>query len=167
MTGAPMPDGADAIVMVERTERDGDDGVRDRRSRSSPGDHVRVAPAATSKPATCVFEPGTVLTPAHLGVLASLDVAEVRVSSRARASACSRPATSWSRRGPLAPGKIRDSNRPMLLALLAEAGCEPVDLGIARDDEADVMTRTIADAVDAVRRARSRAARCRSATTTS
>jgi molybdopterin molybdotransferase len=48
--------------------------------------------------------------------------------------------------GPLAPGKIRDSNRPMLLALLARAGAEPVDLGLVRDDE-DAMTATLQDAL--------------------
>ncbi len=48
--------------------------------------------------------------------------------------------------GPLSPGKIRDSNRPMLLAQLAGAGAIPVDLGAAHDDEA-FMTTTLADAV--------------------
>jgi molybdenum cofactor synthesis domain-containing protein len=48
--------------------------------------------------------------------------------------------------GPLEPGKIRDSNRPMLLALLERAGVVPIDLGIARDDEA-TMTATLEDAL--------------------
>jgi molybdenum cofactor synthesis domain-containing protein len=48
--------------------------------------------------------------------------------------------------GPLAPGKIRDSNRPMLLAQLVGAGADAVDLGSAHDDEA-VMTSTLADAI--------------------
>ena len=47
--------------------------------------------------------------------------------------------------GPLAPGQIRDSNRPMLLGLAREAGMEPVDLGIARDDEALIIS-TLEDA---------------------
>src|SRR5256885_6490978 len=42
MTGAPIPDGANAIVMVERTERDGTDGVRIT-AEAAPGDHVRAA----------------------------------------------------------------------------------------------------------------------------
>jgi molybdenum cofactor synthesis domain-containing protein len=42
---------------------------------------------------------------------------------------------------PLAPGEIRDSNRPMLLALAHEAGCDPVDLGVARDDETLITQR--------------------------
>jgi molybdenum cofactor synthesis domain-containing protein len=44
--------------------------------------------------------------------------------------------------GPLAKGRIRDSNRPMLLALLQRAGCEPVDLGWAPDDE-DAITEVV------------------------
>ena len=52
----------------------------------------------------------------------------------------------------LAPGQIRDSNRPMLLALVAEAGADPVDLGIGRDDEAAVtaMFRAAAATCDAI-----------------
>ena len=75
------------------------------------------------------------LTPAHLGVLASLDVHEVWCHPRPRVGVCS-TGDELVERGPLAPGQIRDSNRPMLLALLEEAGCEAVDCGIARDDEA-------------------------------
>ncbi len=47
----------------------------------------------------------------------------------------------------LAPGQIRDSNRPMLLALVADAGFEPVDLGVARDDEA-LITRRLERGID-------------------
>ena len=167
MTGAPMPDGADAIVMVERTDAPtaSDDGVlialavepgrprapagrrpRGRRRRVRAGHRARrrrtsaCSRASTSPRCACHPRP-------RVGVL--------------------RPATSWSRRGPLAPGKIRDSNRPMLLALLADAGAEPVDLGIARDDEADVMTAHARRRGRRVRRGASRAAGCRSATTTS
>ena len=86
-----------------------------------------------------VFEPGTVLDRrTHRRARERRRAARARVS-RVRVSACCRPATSSSSRAPLAPGKIRDSNRPMLLAQLAEAGAEPVDLGTAHDDD-DVMT---------------------------
>ncbi|HYV59660.1 MAG TPA: molybdopterin molybdenumtransferase MoeA, partial [Acidimicrobiia bacterium] len=69
MTGAPMPDGADAVVMVEYTERDGD-AVRVMHA-ANPGDHVRAA-GGDLKPGDLVFAAGTVLGPAHIGVLASL-----------------------------------------------------------------------------------------------
>ena len=93
-----------------------------------------------------MFEAGTVLTPAHLGVLASLDVAEVWCHPRPRVGVCS-TGDELVASGPLAPGMIRDSNRPMLLAVLEEAGCEAVDYGIGRDVE-DELTAVITRAVD-------------------
>lgn len=147
MTGAPMPDGADAIVMVERTEREGDDAVTIT-LEVAPGLHVRRA-GGDLDAGDVVFEPGTVLTPARIGVLATVGARRVLARPRVRVGVLStgdelvdHPIEA----GPLAPGKIRDSNRPMLLAQLAEAGAEPLDLGAAHDD-ADVMTRTLADAV--------------------
>ncbi len=143
MTGAPVPDGADAIVMVERTRSDGD--VVEILASASPGDHVRPAGGDLTQ-GDQVFSAGAVLTPAHLGVLASLDVSSVLCHPRPRVGVCS-TGDELVERGPLAPGRIRDSNRPMLLAALEEAGCEPVDLGIAPDDE-EVLTGTITRAVD-------------------
>jgi molybdenum cofactor synthesis domain-containing protein len=146
MTGAPVPDGADAIVMVERTERDeGDagDGVLVF-AEAAVGDHVRRA-GGDVEPGEVVFRAGTVLGPAHLGVLASLDAARVKVFPRARVGVLS-TGDELVESGALTPGKIRDSNRPMLLALLERAGVEPVDLGIARDDEA-AMTATLEEAL--------------------
>ena len=132
MTGAPMPDGADAVVMVERTRVDGDDVVVE---VAQLGEHVRARGRRRRAPATLVFERGTLLTPAHLGVLASLDVHEVSCHPRPRVGVIS-TGDELVERGPLAPGRIRDSNRPMLLALLDELGCEAVDGGIVGDDEA-------------------------------
>ena len=135
MTGAPIPAGADAIVMVEVTERAGDGGVMVVRE-ARVGDHIRDAGGDLAAGAE-VFAAGTVLGPAHLGVLASIGRAEVRASPRARVGVLS-TGDELVESGPLAPGKIRDSNRPMLLALVAATGAEPVDLGTARDDEARI-----------------------------
>src|SRR6185369_11778619 len=143
MTGAPVPDGADAIVMVERTRASGDTVAILQAAQA--GDHVRPA-GGDLEAGQHVFDAGTALTPAHLGVLASLDVAEVWCHPRPRVGVCS-TGDELVASGPLAPGMIRDSNRPMLLAALEEAGCEAVDGGIARDDE-QTLTRTITDAVD-------------------
>jgi molybdenum cofactor synthesis domain-containing protein len=87
-----------------------------------------------------------VLGAAHIGVIASVGPDVVRAVPRARVGVLS--TGDELREGPvdLAPGQIRDSNRPMLLALLRAAGCEPVNLGIARDDEA-VVERVIEDAL--------------------
>jgi molybdopterin molybdotransferase len=143
MTGAPMPDGADAIVMVERTERADDDGVLVTLA-VEPGLHVRRA-GGDLEAGDVVFVPGTVLTPARVGVLATVGARRVRAYPKARVGVLS-TGDELVEEGPLAPGKIRDSNRPMLLAQLADVGAEPVDLGTAHDD-ADVMTRTLADAI--------------------
>jgi molybdenum cofactor synthesis domain-containing protein len=139
MTGAPMPTGADAIVMVERTERVGDDVVSVRVA-AQLGDHVRPIGGDVVSGAT-VFDAGTVLGAAHIGVLATLGFSEIPVHSRARVGVLSTGDELIEGPRVLAPGQIRDSNRPMLLALVADAGCEPVDLGVARDDEALITRR--------------------------
>jgi molybdopterin molybdotransferase len=143
MTGAPMPDGADAIVMVERTTRDGDDGVVITLA-VDPGRHVRRA-GGDLEVGDVVFEPGAVLTAARVGVLATVDAQRVKAFPRVRVGVLS-TGDELVESGPLAPGKIRDSNRPMLLAQLAGAGADAVDLGSAHDDEA-FMTSTLADAI--------------------
>jgi molybdenum cofactor synthesis domain-containing protein len=143
MTGAPMPDGADAIAIVELTERDGEDAVLVR-EEAQPGQHVRRA-GGDLEAGQVVFGAGTVLGPAHVGVLATVDAQLVLAFPRARVGVLS-TGDELVESGPLSPGKIRDSNRPMLLAMLARAGADPVDLGSAVDDE-DSMTATLADAV--------------------
>jgi molybdopterin molybdotransferase len=150
MTGAPIPSGADAIVMVEATARDGDDGVRIA-LEVEPGLHVRAAGGDLDE-GDAVFATGTVLGPAHLGVLCSLGLTEVPAYPRARVGVISTGDELMEGPVELAPGQIRDSNRPMLLALVADAGAEPVDLGIGRDDEAAVtaMFRAAAATCDAI-----------------
>jgi molybdenum cofactor synthesis domain-containing protein len=135
MTGAPIPDGADAVVMVELTSTEGDDVVV---SESVPvGNHLRSAGEDLS-PGQEVFPAFTVLGPGHLGVLASLGYRKVPVFSRARVGVLSTGDELVDDGSPLRAGQIRDSNRHTLLALLREAGCEAVDLGIVRDDETSV-----------------------------
>jgi molybdenum cofactor synthesis domain-containing protein len=136
MTGAPMPIGADAVVMVERTETAGDDVAILAEART--GDHVRSA-GGDLRSGQEVFPEGTLLSGAHLGVLASVGATHVRVIPRARVGVCSTGDELVDGGGPLAPGQIRDSNRRMLLGLAHEAGFEAIDLGHARDDE-DVIT---------------------------
>ncbi|MFO7591647.1 MAG: molybdopterin molybdotransferase MoeA [Acidimicrobiia bacterium] len=140
MTGAPMPDGADAVVIVERTARvAGADDVVDVAAVVEPGNHVRRAGGDLTA-GQLVFDAGTVLRAAHVGVLASVGAATVEVTRRPRVGVLSTgdelvPVEADAASAALAPGQIRDSNRPMLLDLVREAGLEPVDLGVARDDE--------------------------------
>ena len=142
MTGAPMPDGADSVVMVEYTERDGD-AVRVLRA-ARPGDHVRAAGGDLTA-GDLVFPAGTALGAAHLGVLTSSSFDDVEIVPRARVGVLS-TGDELVERGPLHPGQIRDSNRPMLLALAAGAGADAADLGLAPDDES-IITRTLEDAL--------------------
>jgi molybdenum cofactor synthesis domain-containing protein len=132
MTGAAIPAGADAVVMVERTSTEGE--VVTVEVAATAGDHVRPAGDDLQAGQT-VFEAGAVLTPGHLGVLASLGLSEVTVFPAARVGVLSTGDELVEGSAPLRPGQIRDSNRPTLLAMVREAGCEAVDLGTARDDE--------------------------------
>ena len=137
MTGAPIPPGCDAVVMVERTHTEGAEVVIEAAAR--PGDHLRQAGEDVA-PGQEVFAPRTVLGPGHLGVLASLGHGAVVAFPRARVGVLSTGDELVDGGAPLLPGQVRDSNRHTLLALLAQSGCVPVDLGIAPDSEAAITS---------------------------
>lgn len=132
-TGAPIPPGADAVVMVERTSLVDDHHVRVE-IEVPVGNHVRPAGDDLDVGAV-VLRAGEVLSAAHLGVLCSLGVEQVHAYPRLRVGVVSTGDELVEGPQRLAPGQIRDSNRRTLLALAADAGCDVVDLGIARDDE--------------------------------
>ncbi len=137
MTGAPIPPGSDAVVMVERT-REIDGGNQVELEVSVPaGNHLRRA-GEDLQPGQVLFDAGCVLRPAHLGALAALGLPAVKVIPRARVGVMSTGDELVEGPGALAPGQVRDSNRYSLLGLVAEAGGEPVDLGLARDDAEDI-----------------------------
>ena len=132
MTGAPMPDGADTVVRVEDTAAEGDK-VRIH-TVVEEGTYVREA-GGDVRAGQVVFDPGLRMGPIHVGVLATLGLVEPVVSRRPRVGVMSTgnelqpPATQN-----LAPGMIRDSNRPMLVGLLEDAGAEVIDYGRIGDD---------------------------------
>ena len=155
-TGAPLPPGADAVVMVEDTDAwDGRSGreaggasdastVEVRRA-AAHGDHVRSA-GDDLRAGQIVFGPGTVLGPGHLGVLASMGVRRVPVHPRARVGVLSTGNELVDGPEELRPGQIRDSNRRTLLALLADTNAEPIDLGLVGDDE-EALTERLRDGI--------------------
>ena len=144
MTGAPMPPGADAVVMVERT-RVLDDGAGEQvevEVEVPVGNHVRQA-GEDLLAGQVVLAAGIPLVPGRIGVLASVNRSEVRAFRRPRVGVVSTGDELVADGSSLAPGQIRDSNRPGLLALVAESGFTPVDLGLVPDRE---------DAIEAVLR---------------
>jgi molybdenum cofactor synthesis domain-containing protein len=136
MTGAPLPDGCDAIVMVEDTERVGDDSVRINRSVSA-GDGIRRAGSDVVR-GEVPLRAGTVVTAAVQAVLSTVNARTVSVWPRPRVGVISTGDELVDDGSPLQPGQIRESNRTMLLRLVSEAGAEAVDLGIVRDDETEL-----------------------------
>ena len=146
MTGAPIPDGADAIVIVEQTAPSADGTTVTIQVAATAGDHIRHA-GDDVRPGDEVVAAGTPLTAAHLGVLASVGVAEVDVVPRPRVGVLSTGDELVELGRPLGPGQIRDSNRRVLLALLSQSGFDAVDLGVARDERdtvRDAITRGVA-----------------------
>lgn len=133
MTGAPLPEGCDAVVMVEDTERVGSDSVRIHKSVPA-GSAFRLAGSDVAIGDT-VIAAGTQVTPMVEGVLASVNAKTVSVYPRISVGVISTGDELVDDGSALEIGQIRESNRLMLLRLVAEAGATPVDLGIIRDDE--------------------------------
>jgi len=132
MTGAPMPPGADAVVMREHVdERDPDEVVIGRVAR--PGQNVRRA--GEEQPAgACLVACGTPLHAAALGLCAMAGRTEVTVVARPRVAILATGDEVQPPGSPLGPGQIWSSNTVALAAMVREAGGEPVDAGIAPDD---------------------------------
>jgi molybdopterin molybdotransferase len=136
MTGAPFPDGADAVAPVEWTTPAEAGAVVFNRA-PQPGEHVRRA-GRDVYAGQQVFAPGQVITPPVVGMLATLGVPEVLV---ARPPSVAVMATGDELVGPAdtpGPGQIRNSNGPALAAQVATTGAEALPPLLARDDKADI-----------------------------
>lgn len=143
MTGAPLPAGADAVVMLEdsrpieggRVAFDGPvaagTAVRRRGDDLEPGDRV--------------LDAGTVIGPSQIGVAAVVGRSELLCVARPRVGVLSTGDELVPVGAALAPGQIRDSNRPTICALVQTWGGEAVDLGWLPDD-ADVVAERLSEA---------------------
>ncbi|MDZ7753705.1 MAG: gephyrin-like molybdotransferase Glp [Gammaproteobacteria bacterium] len=131
MTGAPMPAGTDTVVMQEHVDTAGDGRMRiDDRHR--PGQNVRQAGEDIAAHSV-VLPAGRRLTPADLGVIASLGLGEVTVRRPVRVAFFSTGDELRAVGDPLGPGDVYDSNRYTLYGMLARLGVEILDLGVVRD----------------------------------
>jgi molybdopterin molybdotransferase len=144
MTGAPMPEALDTVIMQEQAEFDGQtlcigDGHR-------AGQNVRQAGEDMAQ-GSVVFAPGRKMTAADLGVVASLGIAELAVKRRPVVAFFSTGDELRSISEPLGEGEIYDSNRYTLYGMLAGLGVDMLDMGVIAD-EPDAMRRAFNDAAD-------------------
>ncbi|NIU38796.1 hypothetical protein GWN65_02160 [Candidatus Bathyarchaeota archaeon] len=149
VTGAPLPDGADAVVMCEYTFQE-ENTVRILTSVSS-GKNVMRAGSDIRKGET-VLRSEQMLGPFEIGVLAALGKTNVKVYKRPKIAIFSTGAEVIEPGKHLSPGKIYDINAYALSAAVIECGGEPINLGIVEDESQTVETTlrkalSIADAV--------------------
>ena len=142
-TGAPVPSGADAVVMVEETEPLSAKGepphVRILK-QVQVGDDIRPIGSDVDK-GQQVLQAGDRLDPAEVGLLATVGAAQVAVHPRPQVALLSTGDELVEPEQAMGPGQIRDSNRSTLRAAVLAAGGVPVDLGIARDTQAALEER--------------------------
>jgi len=142
MTGALIPHGADAVVMQEQAEQSDSGKIRiDADHRV--GENIRQAGEDVQQGET-VIEAGARLSPADLGVLASLGLGQLQVKRKPVVAFFSTGDELVAVGEPLEPGKIHDSNRYSLHGMLSTMAVDIIDLGVVRDDPdsmREVLTR--------------------------
>ena len=129
-TGAPMVDGADTVVIQENVARDGD--MITINESKAKGANIRAA-GGDFKAGETLVKRGTRLDGRHIALLAAGNVANVNVYKRPRVAILSTGDELVDVGGEIGPDKIVNSNVPMFMALVAEHGGEPINLGTARD----------------------------------
>jgi molybdenum cofactor synthesis domain-containing protein len=135
-TGAPMPEGADAVVMVEETEPADEDTIRvltpvnPRQNVGRRGADIRLGQE--------LLAPGELLNPSRIGALAAIGITEVRVFGRPKVAILSTGNEIAEPGAPLAPGQIYDINRFTLASVIGSHGGIPIVYPTAPDDLDDL-----------------------------
>ena len=137
MTGAPIPDGCDSVVMQEHVKVGGD--WIEIGEGHHQGQNIRKTGEDIAQGAT-VLTRGHVIRPAEMGLLASLGFSEIAVYRRLKVALFSTGDELQQPGTPLAAGQIYDSNRYSLFGLLGELGVEIIDMGSIRDDRDSLKT---------------------------
>jgi len=136
MTGAPIPQGADAVIMQEDTERNGNSVLV--KDRAEVGENIREA-GEDVRIGETVIPKGIRITPAHVGMMAVVGHSKVYVSQRPRVAILSTGDEIMELDEQPTGPCIYNSNGYMLAAQVRSAGGVPVYMGIARDSEKDLL----------------------------
>jgi len=137
-TGNPISEGADAVVMLENTKRTGEE--IEVWMSLTPGENVSKKGEDVQKGKTAV-EAGVRLKPQHLALIAALGKTEVKVFERPRIAVLATGNELVRIGHERQPSQIFDTNRLMISSLCIELGAELLDLGIAKDDLAEIAGR--------------------------
>lgn len=135
MTGAPVPKGADCVLMQEDTDKDGDAILA--KDKADVGENIRRA-GEDVQTGEVVIEKGTILNPSHIGMLAVVGRSSVAVAQRPTVAVLSTGDEIVDLDGDATGPRIYNSNGYMLSAQIRAAGGIPVYLGIASDTEEDL-----------------------------
>ncbi|WP_397569907.1 gephyrin-like molybdotransferase Glp [Schlesneria sp. T3-172] len=139
MTGAPLPEGADVVIKVEDTRRDGDRVVVQCGPPTIGANLIRRGTSVRS--GACVLSRGLTLNGARIGALAELGCAHVTARRPPKVSILATGDELVPIESAPGPGQIRNSNVAMLAAQVTAAGAEAMSLGIARDNRDDLLSK--------------------------
>ena len=150
MTGAPMPKGADAVVMIEDATELSATRVRCNKP-ARLGDAIREI-GEDVRAGDVVFKQGASINSAGIGVLAGINARKVLAYPKLCVAMLSTGDELVIDGSELKPGQIRESNLTMLTAMIEATGCDVINLGIVADDEAkhESVLREIASQCDAI-----------------
>jgi molybdopterin molybdotransferase len=148
MTGAPIPKGADSVVMVEDTEKVSGLGPQASGKKEyvrifrevKKGENARYAGEDVRK-GEAVIRKGDILKSGYIGMLASLGVSKIKVYRKPKAAILATGDELVEINQRLVPGKIRNSNAYSLYSQVIRAGAFPILLGIARDEKEDLRSK--------------------------
>ncbi len=141
MTGAPIPTGADAVIIVEETEEK--DGFVYCYAEVGQGENIRRA-GEDVKEGEMVLPRSTVIRPQEMGMLAAIGMTEVSVIKRPSVAILATGSELVEANRSPGPGQVRNCNNSSLIGLVKKYGGIPANLGLARDDAEELRKKLVA-----------------------